>query len=489
MRCILLLILAIAGGGVRAADPPPAGSPDDPVLGSWVGTETFAGESKPIALRFELYAKKNDALVVYYDNPRMKFANLGPMPVSRDGSVYDNAYFHLTLDAGHAALSGRKSFDGHDLAVELKRGSLPPQPGPRAESSRIATPTWTFGTGGPIWSSPVAAGGKVYFGSSDKKVYALDAKTGTPVWRIVTGGAVMGRPTIAGANLYVPSDDGALYKLDLASGGIVWKFDLHGDATRDLPSATSATYDYLTSAATVAGGIVYIGSSDRNVYAIDAVSARQIWRFETQGSVRSTPAVAAGRVYFGSYDHCVYALDAKTGALAWKHDTLEPVVSSALVDGGSVYIGSRSSDLFALDADTGSPRWKFFYWSSWVESSPTLRDGTLYIGSSDYQQVFAIDAASGAERWRFGSGGSPWSTPAVTARRVFTGVVGASGYFIDHRGGFFALDRADGKPVWRYPMPVVEGSMTSGVATSPVVAGRFVYFGGLDGTLYAFAAD
>jgi outer membrane protein assembly factor BamB len=486
--CIFLASIAFCDDA-RCADPAVAGSPDDPVLGAWAGTEAFDGDSKPIALRFELYAKKNNALVAYYDNPRMKFKNLGPMPVTRSGNNYDNAYFHLALSADHAALDGRKSFDGHDLGVELRRGTLPAATDVAPVPIPAASPVWTFMTDGAIWSSPVAADATIYFGSNDGMIRALGARDGKLLWEYRTGAAVRGRPTIAGTFLYVPSDDGFLYKLKRADGSIVWKFDLHGAAVRDLPNNDTATYDYQTSAATVLDGAVYIGSADGHLYAIDADSGAQRWRFATQGSVRSTPAAASGRVFFGSYDHFVYALDAKNGTLAWKHDTLEPVVSAAAVDAGSVYIGSRSSDLFAFDAATGAVRWKFFYWASWVESAAVIRDHSLYIGSSDYQQVFAIDAASGKERWRFNTGGSPWPTPAVTDKRLYAGAVGITGYFIDHRGAFFSLDRASGKPVWQFALAPNEASPTWGVAASPVVDHGRVFFGGLDGTLYAFRAD
>lgn len=485
--CIFMAFAAIARTG-HAADASSPTSPDDPVLGSWVGTETFGAESKPIGMSFELLPKKNNMLVLFYDNPRMKFHHLG-IPITRSGDHYDGPYFHLVLSADKTTLGGSKSFDGHDLPVELKRGPLASGPEPAPPAIRAATPAWTFKTGDAIWSSPSVADGSVYFGSRDGKVRALTVATGKPLWERATGGPVMGQPTVAGSYLYVPSDDGLLYKLRRRDGRVVWTFDLHADGKRELPGATSATYDSMTSAAVVVDGRVYIGSSDKNFYAIDADTGAERWHFAAQGSVRSTPAVATGRVFFGSYDHHVYALDAKNGALVWKHDTLEPVVSPMLVDRGTVYVGSRSSDLWAFDAATGAVRWKFFYWSSWVESGAVIRDGVLYIGSSDWQQVFAIDPAHGTELWRFGTGGSAWPTPAVTAGRVFVGTAGVKNYFIDHRGGFFGLERATGKPVWQFAMPPVAGSDLSGVASSPVVARGLVLFGGLDGMFYAFRAD
>jgi outer membrane protein assembly factor BamB len=57
---------------------------------------------------------------------------------------------------------------------------------------------------------------------------------------------------------------------------------------------------------------------------------------------------------------------------------------------------------------------------------------------------------------------------------------------LTHYGAFFAVDRATGKLLWRYPMSELRNYPTYGVASSPAVDHGFVYFGGLDGTFYAF---
>lgn len=461
----------------------------DPVLGDWSGKECNGDECKPIALHFERYAKKNGMLVMYYDNPQMKFMRFGPMPVQREGDAVKNSYFDLRLSADGTSLDGKKAFDGHTLPVTLRRGNLPPAT-PNAEAAvRIAAPVWKFATGGAIWSSPAVADDTVYFGSVDKTLYALDVRTGKVRWKFATGAAVMGQPTIDRDDLYILSDDGFVYKIKRKAGTVVWKFDAHNAVPRDVPSLTSTKWDFDASAPTISDGVVYVGSGDNKLYAIDADSGAERWHFDAKDKVLSTPAVADGRVFFGSFDHHVYALDAKTGALAWKFDTLEPIVSSPLVANGMVYIGSRSSDLFALDAVTGAKHWSFFYWSSWVESSAQIYKGTLYIGSSDFQQVLALDPYSGKEKWRRDVGGDAWSVPAMSDARVYIGVTGMPGYFMEARGGFFALDRTDGKPVWRFPMPAGANGETYGVASSPALAGGLVLFGGLDGTFYAFRAD
>src|SRR5215469_10946377 len=74
----------------------------------------------------------------------------------------------------------------------------------------------------------------------------------------------------------------------------------------------------IVSTPAVAGGVLYFGSNDHNLYALDAASGELRWKFATKGRVASSPAVGDGRVYFGSYDSNFYALDAATGAVVWK---------------------------------------------------------------------------------------------------------------------------------------------------------------------------
>jgi eukaryotic-like serine/threonine-protein kinase len=459
----------------------------DPILGTWSGELKYGGETQKMTLRFELDEKKT--LVVFFSQPEMKFYNLGPGPVEKKGEDYSAPPLTFRLAPGEKKISGTMSFDGNELTLDLRPATAPsPAPPSVAEiTGRVAQPLWTFKTGGAIWSSPAVDRGTIYFGSNDGSIFALKAHDGKLLWQTRTGGWVMGRPTLSGEYLYALSDDGFLYKLQKETGKTLWKFDTHGGSVkRQMPNPPdNLDYDYFTSGAAVVEDTVYVGSADKNLYAVDAETGQEKWHFATNDIVRSTPSIAAGIVFFGSRDHDFYAVDAGTGALKWKYDTLRKITSSPLVVGDVVYVGSRCSDLFAFDAVTGKVRWKFFYWSSWVESSASIRDGILYIGSSDYQQLLAIDATSGV--WNFDTDGSAWSTPAVTDKLVYVGAVGIPHLeYIDHHGAFFAVDRATGKIVWRYPMSEIPDSRTYGVASSPAVDHGLVFFGGLDGTFYAF---
>jgi len=133
-----------------------------------------------------------------------------------------------------------------------------------------------------------------------------------------------------------------------------------------------------------------------------------LWKFETDCRVYS-PAVSGGTVYIGSLDDYVYALDADTGIEKWKFETSGYIHSSPAVSGGTVYIGSdvsfaRSGYVYALDADTGAEKWKFKTGNE-VQSSPAVSGGTVYIGSDD-KYIYALDADTGTEKWKFRTSGT-----------------------------------------------------------------------------------
>ena len=98
--------------------------------------------------------------------------------------------------------------------------------------------------------------------------------------------------------------------------GIKWKFHTGGR---------------VISSPAVVDGVVYVGSTDGNAYAIDAVSGAQKWKFETKAWEVSSPAVVSGVVYFLSYDGHLYALDAATAEVKWKFATGAPTVLAAKV--------------------------------------------------------------------------------------------------------------------------------------------------------------
>jgi serine/threonine protein kinase len=104
------------------------------------------------------------------------------------------------------------------------------------------------------------------------------------------------------------------------------------------------------SSPTVINGIVYFGSYDRNLYALNAASGQKVWEFRTGNTVYSSPTVVNQVIYCGSHDGNLYALDTTSGQKIWSFHLGNQVLSSPTVDSGVVYIGSADGKLYAIFA-------------------------------------------------------------------------------------------------------------------------------------------
>jgi len=386
---------------------------------------------------------------------------------------------------------------------------------------------WKFHTQGYVNSSPAVQNGVVYVGSTDGNLYAIDAAAGTLRWKFATGSRVVSSPAIAGGRVEFLSYDGYFYALDALTGKVDWKFrtggehrfeatHLHGMLPAD--ETMPDPFDMYLSSPAIVDGLVYFGSSDGDVYALDAASGVLKWKFKTANVVHASPAVADGAVYVGSWDSYFYALDAVSGKERWRFKTGEDpdihnqvgIQSSASVGDGMVYFGCRDSHLYALDEATGTMRWSIPTHGSWVISSPAIDDGHVYFATSDTGLFYSVAASSGKvdfsldfKHWPF------FSSPAIAGRNAYIG---------SHTGKLIAIDlsrnaiawtfltdgekkngttytNADGTPNYEAAFPgdfyddlIVGFSrlMTVGaIVSSPVVDGDSIYFGSTDGNLYA----
>jgi PKD repeat protein len=284
---------------------------------------------------------------------------------------------------------------------------------------------------------------------------------GRLLWTYTTDGGVYSSPTVTNGIVYFGSNDNKLYALDAETGTYQWSY---------------STNHPVQSSPAVVNDVVYVGSSDNHVYAIDALTGAYIWDSTTGlWGITSSPAIANGLVYIGGNDYKVYAFNVVTGAQIWSYQTNGSVQSSPAVADGILYVGSFDGNLYALDAGTGAQIWRYLT-GGIVTSSPSVVNGTVYIGSSDYN-VYALDARTGTYLWNYSTGGPVQSSPAVT-NGVF--YVGSSD------GKVYALDADTGTVIWSY--------LTTGIVeSSPALANGIVYVGsahgGGDSRIYALDAE
>jgi len=195
----------------------------------------------------------------------------------------------------------------------------------------------------------------------------------TPLkWKFKTGDCISSSPAVVDDVVYFGSWDNHLYAVDATTGEEKWKFE---------------TANWVYSSPVVSDGVVYFGSYDKHLYAVDIKTGEERWKFQTEG-VPNSPAVVDGVVYFGSDENHLYAVDIKTGKEKWKFKTGDEV-SSPIVSEGVVYFGSWDKHLYAVDEKTGEEKWKFKT-GEHISSSPTLSDGVVYFGSRD-SHLYAVD--------------------------------------------------------------------------------------------------
>ena len=135
----------------------------------------------------------------------------------------------------------------------------------------------------------------------------------------------------------------------------------------------------------MANGVVYVSSTDGNLYALNASTGAKLW--SNPAVSYSSPAVANGVVYIGST-----ALNASTGAVLWGFNTGynagdDIFTSSPAVANGVVYIATENGNMFALNASTGAQLWTY----PAGDVSPVVVNGTLYVGSAAFNLTGSAD--------------------------------------------------------------------------------------------------
>jgi outer membrane protein assembly factor BamB/PKD repeat protein len=279
-----------------------------------------------------------------------------------------------------------------------------------------------------------------------------------------------------------------------ASGGdVLWEF---------------TTKNWVSSSPTVVDETVYIGSADERVYAIDAVSGESEWFVETNDIVFGSPNVKDGTVYVGeghwstrnqseaasfqgsavpqrsidtslspdAEQRAVYALDAATGEQEWKVLTDDSVQSSPTVIDGTVYVGSFDGRLYAIDADDGTVNWTFET-DAPVRASPVVANGTVYIGN-DNGVVIAVDGSTGDLEWQYQSSGLVGAAVTYAEDTIFFGSIDS-----ESEGNVYGLDADGGSEKWAF-------GTNEPVISAPAVHGDTVFVGtgvggGEAGTMYA----
>jgi outer membrane protein assembly factor BamB len=321
---------------------------------------------------------------------------------------------------------------------------------------------WTYEAGGPITSSPVLAGGVVYFGSDDQKLHAVDAATGAAKWSFKTEDFIEAPPFVASGTVFIGSNDGHVYALDAVTGELRWK-----KATLDKILA-SANFVQLE-----AGPAIVIGSYDASLYCLDAKTGEQRWVYTTDNYVNGTAAIDAGRAIFGGCDAILHVVDLAKGERASALELggdCHIAGSIAFVD-GRAYFGHYGNAFVCVDVAKNEIVWSYTSQDQAFFSSPAITADRVVFGGRD-RNLHCVKRDTGESIWKFKTRRKVDGSPVVAGDKVIFG----SG-----DGRLYLLALADGAELWSQ-------DLGQPILSSPAVVAGKVYIGANDGLLYCFGA-
>ncbi len=329
---------------------------------------------------------------------------------------------------------------------------------------------------------PVSAYGKIFSASREGEVVALDSATGDQVWEIdlsdvnqergffegSRSALLAGGPATGMNKVFIGSENGEVFALDAETGELSWQAAIKGEVI------VAPAFDSNTLVVNSASGVLK---------AFNATTGEELWKIEQEVpplSLRgiSAPAVASGGVVLGSASGEVGVFLLERGQQGWVAEIgessgsteLERVVdvdSTPLIFGDKIYSVSSNGNLAAIDLRSGRILWKRQY-SSYRQLA--ISGNTLFLTNIS-GHVYAIDRINGLERW---------SNLTLTNRGV-TGPAAVGNYVVvgDFEGYLHWLDQETGEIVARHH---VDGS---GIHATPTVAEQILFSQARDGELQA----
>ncbi|MFC6720891.1 PQQ-binding-like beta-propeller repeat protein [Natrialbaceae archaeon GCM10025810] len=227
-------------------------------------------------------------------------------------------------------------------------------------------------------------------------------------------------------------------------------------------------------ASMVAMPIAFTGFDDTRGTA-QAAEGDVEWEYDAGddvGDMYDGITVDGDTLYAGSDDGTLHAVDRESGDEEWATDVGGEIDSTPTIHDDLVILGTEDSgQVKAYDAETGDEEWTYSTGDD-VDSSPTVADGTVYVGSDD-DDLHAVDAETGDEEWTYSTGDDVDSSPTVADGTVYVG---------SWDDDLHAVDAETGDEEWTY-------STGDDVRSSPTVADGTVYVGSHDDNLHAVDAE
>jgi eukaryotic-like serine/threonine-protein kinase len=273
--------------------------------------------------------------------------------------------------------------------------------------------------------------------------------------------------TVTDKMAYV-ADGPHVYAVDLASGTEKWRYPEKADSKITFFAPPALTKD----------GQLLVGAYDHQLYSIDATTGKPStgnWPFkDARDRYVDAPLVVDQQIFAPSADYKLYALK-NDGSPLWNFTAGAALWSTPVTDGKALYISSMDHHVYAIDPVKGSQIWRSDDLGGSVVGTPTLgKDGALYVGTFN-KELLILDANNGKIVHKYTAQGWVWSGPLIDGDRL---------YFGDVDGVLYALNAKDLSQIWR-----VQPTETTGAfPDKPLLVKNTLYYTQESGSLYAVDA-
>jgi eukaryotic-like serine/threonine-protein kinase len=332
---------------------------------------------------------------------------------------------------------------------------------------------WT--AAGEVSGQPATDGSRIYYGTMDHQVIAVNPETGVVRWRSRTDAATP--RTLNGENIVLAGGnvifgDYSIYAFDAATGTRRWVFD---PPTQGIPGHAPGAYEESTD-----GSTVYAGSGSGHVYAINALNGTLVWinPLSVDGETSVYDPVVDGATVYVRVRHfsnpitgAIVALNRNDGTIIWSHifpsmaPTSSGPVGKVVPFANTVIVGNDDGKIYALDKSTGETRWtapRRPDVGGYDDLRFTVLAGDVLVAGSLANHLMGYDATTGRQLWEVdvgqGSAGNPLATDGVTVFEPY------------NSGTLGAFDAVTGKKRWLRSAPN-KGHFTS----FPLVTNAAVY--------------
>lgn len=224
--------------------------------------------------------------------------------------------------------------------------------------------------------------------------------------------------------------------------GIKWKLLLQNKDSRRESFNPPVVWGYM----------LYFGSSDGNLYALDIRTGYMSWVFRTGGAINSVPTADRKSLFIGSSDGKIYCLDRKTGELSWSFATKAAVNSTIVLVEDKVYAISDLDALYCLEKNTGALLWSLPN-QVWMHNSFQIYEDILYFAPGPPERAFSLtglDLATQDYLWYLETRDDAmiwYSFPAVRGDDLYYGTAGLNGE--QWLFSFVCVDRLTGELKWQ----------------------------------------